>query len=131
MARGLLVLPLRTMALLAGAALALYFGLATAQRTAQIYQLKQEELRLQREVAGLEVKYRQLAAERDRLQTDTDIEKVAREELNLIKPGETAVIVVASQEARERALQEPQPHPQEEPPSWLSWLTRFGGRNHP
>lgn len=93
-----LELPFRTMLFLAIVTLSIYFVFAFVQRTAQIYGLQQEETRLTREVRDLHARNTQLLQDRDGLQRDTDIEKVAREELNLIKPGETAVIVLPSNE---------------------------------
>ncbi|MBI2885659.1 MAG: septum formation initiator family protein [Chloroflexi bacterium] len=107
----------------------LYFTVALGQRTFQVYQLKQEEVRLQGEVMVLELRNRQLSAQRDRLLTDTDIEKVAREELNLVKPGETAVIVLSNRQPAEGREQEAATQSQEEAetaPFWQrlwSWLT--------
>lgn len=84
-----------------------YFLLAVGQRILHIYQLKVEETRLVREVADLRTRYHQLVAQRDGLMRDTDIEKVAREELNLIKEGETAVVVIPSQHAIAEAQRSP------------------------
>lgn len=114
---------------MAGVLISLYFFIALGQRTLQVYQLKQEEVRLQGEVMALEVRNRQLSAQRDRLLTDTDIEKVAREELNLVKPGETAVIVLTNRQLTDGRQQEDAAQSQEEPetsPFWQrlwSWLT--------
>lgn len=101
-----LEVPFRTMLVLAIITLTIYFLFAFAQRTAQIYGLQQEETRLTREIKDLHVRNTQLLQDRDGLQRDTDIEKVAREELNLIKPGETAVIVLPSNEVVARLQQE-------------------------
>lgn len=101
-----------------------YFLLALAQRTLQIYQLKVEEARLQEEVAGLQQRYEALITERDDLLQDTDIEKIAREELNLIKPGETAVVVIPSQEATVKAQSAEAPGlpgQAAKPASWPPW----------
>ncbi len=106
MSRIRLEVPFRTMLFLAIVTLSIYFVFAFAQRTAQIYGLQQEETRLAREVRDLHARNAQLLQDRDGLQRDTDIEKVAREELNLIKPGETAVIVLPSNEVIARLQQE-------------------------
>lgn len=98
--------PLRTLLLLASIAAVVSFILSIGHRTLQIYQLQQEEVGLRREVAGLEVRNKQLLEQREGLNNDSDIEKIAREELNLIKPGETAVVVLPSQEVIARMEQQ-------------------------
>ena len=115
--------PTNTVLLMASISLGLYFLVSVTQRTAQVYQLRQEEVRLQREVGSLEARHQQLVEQRDRLQSDPDIEKIAREQLNLIKPGETAVIVLPNKEAITLAQQQqPLAVPQQEaPPFWKSW----------
>lgn len=111
-----------------------YFLLSLVQRTQQIYQLKVEEAQLQREVATLQQRYTVMVKERDGLLQDTDIEKVAREDLNLVKPGETAVVVIPSQEAVARAALMPQtPSAIESPdapalPPWARLWLWFSGQ---
>lgn len=128
MSRFSLSFPTNTVLLMASIALGLYFLVSVTQRTVQVYQLRQEEVRLQREVGSLEARHQQLVEQRDRLQSDTDIEKIAREQLNLIKPGETAVIVLPNKEATAQAQQQqPLTAPQQEAPpfwkGWWAWLT--------
>src|SRR5688572_26703543 len=111
-----------------------YFLLSLVQRTQQIYQLKVEEAQLHREVAGLQQRYAGLVKERDGLLQDTDIEKVAREDLNLVKPGETAVVVIPSQDAVTRAALMPQtpsaaePHTDPALPPWARLWLWFSGQ---
>ena len=98
--------PLRTFLLLASIAAIVSFILSIGHRTIQIYQLQQEEVVLQREVASLATRNKQLLEQREGLNNDTDIERIAREELNLIKPGETAVVVLPSPEVIARMEQQ-------------------------
>ena len=98
--------PLRTLLLLGSVVAAGSFLFSIGQRTIQIYQLQQEEVVLRREVAGLEVRNKQLLEQREGLNNDADIERIAREELNLIKPGETAVVVLPSPEVIARMEQQ-------------------------
>ena len=128
MPRFSLSFPTNTVLLMASISLGLYFMVSVTQRTAQVYQLKQEEVRLQQEVGSLEARHQQLVEEKARLQSDTDIEKIAREQLNLIKPGETAVIVLPNKEATAQTQkQQVQTVPQQEAlpfwKSWWAWLT--------
>ena len=101
-----LAFPLRTLLLLASIAVVVSFLLSIGNRTIQIYQLQNEEAGLRREVAGLEAKNKQLQMQQEALKNDADIERIAREELNLIKPGETAVVVLPSQEVIARMEQQ-------------------------
>ena len=98
--------PLRTLLLLGSVVAAGSFLFSIGQRTIQMYQLQHEEAGLRREVAGLEAMNRQLLEQREGLNNDADIEKIAREELNLIKPGETAVVVLPSPEVIARMEQQ-------------------------
>ena len=72
-------------------------------------ELKAEEDRLTVNLAGLEIKIRELEKERDLLKNDLQyIEKVIRDELKLVKPGEILYKFVTKKE-------EPKPVPEEEP----------------
>ena len=72
------------------------FGAATVivlgyggQSLARVWHMKREVDGLEREIAGLRAETERLAAQVTRLRSDPDsIEKIAREELGLVKPGE-------------------------------------------
>lgn len=59
---------------------------------------------LQQEEAGLQARIDELLAERERLLSDADVERRAREELGMVRPGEIPFVVAA-------------PKPDEPPPS--------------
>jgi cell division protein FtsB len=61
------------------------------------HQLSGEEDRLQSEIDDLETRYERLRALDDYLNSDEYIEAVAREQLGLVKPGETAFIAIPTQ----------------------------------
>ena len=82
------------MFLLVTVVILLYLALVTAGQMLRTYQLRQEEARLKDEVALLEAKNQSLLAQKDYYASDAYVEKSARENLNLIKPGETAVIIL-------------------------------------
>ena len=72
-----------------------YLSVASVTKAFQTYQLQAEERRLRQEIARLEVQNRELQKQIDYLKSDAYVEKIAREQLNLIKPGETAVVVLS------------------------------------
>ena len=118
----------RALVSLAGAAIVLFFTVAVAQRTAHTFQLHQEASNLETVRNTLETRRVSLAEERQRLQDGTDVETIARRELNLIKPGETAVVVLPSAAALERAKHPSAPDETAQPPFWEAlWRGLFGG----
>lgn len=119
------IFPLRTLLLLASIAVVVSFLLAIGHRTIQIYQLQKEGVQLQREVAVLEARNKQLQAQQEGLKNDADIERIAREELNLIKPGETAVVVLPSQEVITRMEQQAAVRQETSASSHKSWWERL------
>lgn len=119
--------PLRALILLAALSLAVYFLFALGHRGAQAFQMQNEGAQLEREITRLESRHQRLEADREASQTDADIEKVAREQLNLIKPGETAVIVVPAEGARARVAEGSSEPPTRETDS-IPWWQRLLGR---
>lgn len=53
-----------------------------------------EETKARAELSLIESQNRQLEAEKHRLQSDAEIERLARERFNLVKPGEQAYAIV-------------------------------------
>lgn len=73
----------------------LVFGYAAVSYTTgflEIWRLRQEIQRVELEIAATKTRNEQLRHELAYLQSDEYIEKVAREELGLVRPGETPVI---------------------------------------
>lgn len=84
-----------TRLILAGAAIALVYFLVTgALTTVRSQQLNQQEAGLQKQIVVLQERYNSLQSIRDYLNSDEYIEKVAREQLGLVGPGETGIIAV-------------------------------------
>ena len=114
--------------LLLAVPIVIYFAFTAAGKVLQNYHLKQEGNQILQEIEDLEARNLALQAYRDYVQSDEYIEKVAREELNLMKRGETAVIVLSppspdgSTEELPSSVGE-----KEEPPPWKRWWdTLFG-----
>ena len=71
--------------------------------------LKEEEERISKELAELDIKITQLTEERDLLKNDVAyLEKVIRQELGLVKPGEIVYKFIA-EEASSEPVQETTP----------------------
>jgi cell division protein FtsB len=85
---------------------------------ADVMRLREENLRLQKELADA--------------RSDAGIEKVAREQLGLVKPGDAAIQIVGTPAgptpaAEPRAGPAPPP-PTSEKPAWLRFLDALFGR---
>ena len=69
--------------------LAVSFAVYGGQGLTRVWTLKQDVESLEREVGALRVETAQLTDEVNRLRTDPDvIERIAREKLGLVRPGE-------------------------------------------
>lgn len=125
MQRLAITIPANGMLLLASVSLCVYFLFSVGNRTVQLYQLKQEEAQLQAELRTLDQQRQSLLEERDQLLTGTYVEKIAREELNLIKHGETAVVVLPTKDAVVRMQEELRVEQHTAAPNpirWWEWL---------
>lgn len=95
------------------------------------YQLRQEATALQQHINQLQKDNRQLSQKLDYYKSDQYIEKVAREELGLMRPGEIPVIVVPADGTPQPSLVAlPTPTPAPTPvvppsPTWRRWLSVF------
>lgn len=91
----------------------------------QVYRLEREAAQLAQHQRDLEEQNAQLRAEIQALHTPEYVEKLAREQLGLVKPGEIAFLIVQtpSDASPGRALP---PESQERPaPSRPDWLSRL------
>jgi cell division protein FtsB len=68
---------------------------ATAQRAVDSYQMARQVEAARREVAEQRQRNLELQAKIARYRSDPYVEKVAREELNMVRPGDVPVIVIA------------------------------------
>ena len=76
------------------AVIAGYFLVTGATTALQSRQLSEREDRLQAEISGLQQRYDRLDSLREYLASDEYTEAVAREELGLVRPGETSIVVI-------------------------------------
>lgn len=82
-----------TLLVLAGV---LYIGTAYAVGFVKIHQLALEIRSIEAELAVVEAQNEELRQRLEYMNSDEYIESVARSELGLVRPGETAVVVVTS-----------------------------------
>jgi cell division protein FtsL len=99
------------------ALIVVYFLATFIMNTVQSKQLDEQEARLESEIALLQSRYEQLEKLEEYLASDTYIESVAREQLGLVKPGETAFIAIST-------VPTATPAPGEEPPLWWQSIAR-------
>lgn len=91
-------------------------GATTALRSSR---LSDREDRLGAEIAGLQQRYERLETLREYLQSDEYIEAVAREQLGLVREGETSIVVISA-----APTPTPGPDEPEEDDLWWEAITR-------
>ena len=104
-----------------GPALALILA-ATAQRAVEGYQMARQVDAARKEVADLTQQNLALQDKIARYRSDNYVEKIAREELNLVRPGDVPVIVVAPTAVPQSATP---PRPSPTVPVHQQWLRHF------
>ena len=107
--------------------LALYALYATGEKALESYRLNQRASQISEEVEQLRAENLRLQRQIEESRSDSTIEKMAREQLGLVKPGDQAVVVVAP--TMTPAL-EPSVPPRAEsppPPTWEQWWHHFFG----
>ena len=86
-----------------------YFLVTAALGGVRSFQLHDREDGLRAEILDLQARYDRLEALRDYLNSDEYIEAAAREQLGLVREGETGFIAISSQPAPTPAPGEPRP----------------------
>ena len=74
-----------------------YFLFTFAGNAIKGHQLNQQENQLNDEIASMQDQYQRLQALEQYMKSDEYIEAVAREQLGLVKPGETGIVAVPTQ----------------------------------
>jgi cell division protein FtsB len=78
------------------ALVAVYFLVTAALTAIRSHQLGEQEAQLRAEIEVLQSRYERLQALRQYLDSDEYIEAVAREQLGLVRPDETAFVVIST-----------------------------------
>jgi len=76
-----------------GTAFFIYMSFSYVTNFVQIWRIEQQIRRIEEEISRAEARNEELRRELAYLQSDEYIERIAREELGLVRPGETAVII--------------------------------------
>lgn len=104
-------------------------------KAVQGYEMRQEARAVERRIEQLKRENHRLSQELEYLRSDQYIEKVAREDLGLVRPGDVAVAVILPEDRRASALlPTPTPSPTPSPaesniPIWQRWLSLFTGQD--
>jgi cell division protein FtsL len=103
--------------------LGLYALYTVVDKSVQTYRLRQEAAVVRAEIEAEQRENVILQQEVVSARSDQQIEDAARRHLNLVKPGDSPVVLVSSAPPP-TATPRPatQPTPVDEPPPWLSWL---------
>jgi cell division protein FtsL len=117
-------LALRVVALLAVPILLYALG-ATGQKAIDNYRLNQQAEALRVEVLNLRSQNIELQREINEARSDAAVEKIAREQLGLVKPGDNALIIDPVPGAPAAPPAAPTPTPAPEPPPWQQWRDLF------
>ena len=91
----------------------------------QILDSKRQVSASRAELASLEADNAALQADVDALKTDAEIEKLAREKLGYVRPGEKAYIVLDPPEDEKRPAPPPVPSELPDEPTWVDKLWDF------
>lgn len=112
-------------------AIVVYFAVDLTQAAFTIYRLRGWEESLDKEVAELQTEVGQLQKQKEQMHTDAYLERKAREELRLVRPGDVLVVPVTDKAQPTPAPQiTPSPGPslppvEKEKPFWQAWWDRF------
>lgn len=99
----------------------LYLLLLTGQRALEAHRVRREVEAAREEIGALRARNLALQAELSSGRLDEETERIAREELSLVKPGDRAVILIWPEGTGRGPEGSPQRQPDPEP-NWRSWL---------
>jgi cell division protein DivIC len=100
------------------ALIVVYFLFIFAGSRFRAEQVNSQRSQLQQEISSMQSKYDSLQTLEQYLQSDEYVEKIAREQLGLVNPGETGIVVLPMQPS-------PTPIPGSEPPAnWWDTISR-------
>ena len=97
------------------------------RKAAANYRIQRERERLEREIAAAREEYQRLLERRDYVRTDEYVEKVAREELKWVRPGEKVAVIKVVLSSIAPAFPAPTPVPMvgRDKSHWKEWWALF------
>lgn len=102
-----------------------FLAFSAGRKALETYALKQEAAAIQTEIDGLRVRNAELRKQIEYLRSDAYVERVAREELDLVKPGDVSFVVTPVDRGQPVAVAVPavtKPSPQASAPtSAIPW----------
>ncbi|MBI3976944.1 MAG: septum formation initiator family protein [Chloroflexi bacterium] len=96
---------------------------SAGRKVIEMVALRQEATELRQEIDLLKARNTELRQQVEYLRSDRYVERVAREELGLVKPGDTPVVVLVPTAA---ATPSPTPTPTARPAIWQQIAEQFG-----
>ncbi|MDO8689183.1 MAG: septum formation initiator family protein [Dehalococcoidia bacterium] len=107
-----------------------FLSFSTAKKAMEVYQLNQQAASIRQDIAQLKDRNAELRRQMEYVQSPEYVEKVAREQLNLVKPDDIPLVLVSPlvKVASGGPSPAPQPaRPQDIPPNWKRWWNLFFG----
>ncbi len=126
-----LSLPLLQVVVLLTLPLVAYLGFSAAKKGLEAYSLWRQADALRGEIEQLKARNAELRQQIEYLRSDTYVEKVAREELDMVKPGDVPIVVVYPTPSASPAPATPTPTatPRPAPWGWLDSLSAAASRS--
>jgi cell division protein FtsB len=117
------VLPRKLLAVGTGLAV-LYLVLLTGQRALEAYRVNQDVDSVRRDIEALRARNIQLQTELSSGRLDEDVERIARDELGMVKPGDQPVVLVWPERNPNHGGEATSPASSPES-NWRTWLRLF------
>jgi len=110
--------------------LLIYLSFSTARKAMEVYQLNQQAASIRQDITQLKERNAELRRQEEYLQSPDYVEKMAREQLNLVRPGDIPLVLVSpsvKETPKQPAPAAPQSRPQQSLPNWQQWWNFFFG----
>lgn len=106
-----------------------YLSFSTARKALEVYQLNRQASQIRQEITQLKDRNAELRRQTEYLQSPDYVEKAAREQLNLVRPGDIPLVLVYPP-GKEPAVEPPLARPPSRTapvPNWQRWWSFFFG----
>ena len=106
-----------------------YLTFATARKALEVYQLNQQASQIRSEIAVLKDRNTELRRQIEYLQSPDYVERAAREQLNLVQPGDIPLVLVypSGKEPPAEPSRASTPTQPFSPANWQRWWSFFFG----